>query len=48
MKRTIEKHFLFSREEVQELQKKSKKACVSEAALVRFLLKGYEPKEKPD
>ena len=48
MKRTIEKHFLFSREEAQELQKKSKKACVSEAALIRFLLKGYEPKEKPD
>ena len=48
MKRTVEKHFLFSREEAQELQKKSKKACVSEAALVRFLLKGYEPKEKPD
>ncbi len=23
-------------------------ACLSEAALVRMLLKGYEPKEKPD
>lgn len=48
MKRTIEKHFLFNREEAQNLQKKAKKACLSEAALIRFLLRGYEPKEKPD
>ena len=48
MKRTIEKHFLFSRDETQDLHKKSKRACLSEAALIRFLLRGYEPKEKPD
>lgn len=48
MKRTIEKHFLFNREEAQSLQRKAKKACMSEAALVRFLLRGYEPKENPD
>ncbi len=48
MKRTIKKQFWFSRDEVQELQKKAKRSCLSEAALVRFLLKGYEPKEKPD
>lgn len=29
------------------LRKKSKKACLTEAALMRFLLKGYEPREKP-
>lgn len=48
MKRTIKKQFWFSRDEAQELQKKAKKTCLSEAALVRLLLRGYEPKEKPD
>ena len=48
MKRTVKKQFWFSREEAQELQKKSKRACLSEAALIRFLLRGFEPKEKPD
>ena len=47
-KRTIKKQFWFSREETQMLQRKAKKACLSEAGLVRLLLKGYEPKEKPD
>ena len=47
MKRTIEKHFLFNRNEAQDLQKKAKKACLTEAALVRFLIKGYEPRERP-
>ena len=41
MKRTIKKQFWFSRDEAQDLQKKAK-------ALVRLLLRGYEPKEKPD
>lgn len=48
MKRTIKKQFWFSRDEAQDLQKKAKKACLPEAALVRLLLCGYEPKEKPD
>ena len=48
MKRTIKKQFWFSRDEAQDLQKKAKKTCLSEAALIRLLLRGYEPKEKPD
>ena len=48
MKRTIKKQFWLSRDEAQDLQKKAKKTCLSEAALVRLLLRGYEPKEKPD
>ena len=44
-RRTIKKQFWFSRDEAQDLQKKP---CLSEAALVRFLIRGYEPKEKPD
>lgn len=47
-KRTIEKHILMTRTEAQDLQKKAKKACLSEAGLIRLLLKGYEPREKPD
>lgn len=47
-KRNIEKHILMNKSEVQELQKKAKKACLSEGGLIRLLIKGYEPKEKPD
>lgn len=48
MKRTVKKQFWFSRIEAQDLQKKAKRTCLSEAALVRMLLKSYEPREKPD
>ena len=48
MKRTIKKQSCFSRDEAQDVQKQAKKTCLSEAALIRFLLRGYEPKEKPD
>ena len=48
MKRTVKKQFWFSKVEAQDLQKKAKKACLTEAALVRLLLRGYEPREKPD
>ncbi|MCD8054970.1 MAG: plasmid mobilization relaxosome protein MobC [Lachnospiraceae bacterium] len=47
-KRTVDKHIWFSRAEAQDLQKKAKKACLSEAALIRLLLRGYSPREKPD
>lgn len=47
-RRNIEKHILMTRAEAQELQKKAKKACLSEGGLIRMLVKGYEPKEKPD
>lgn len=47
-KRNIQKIVRFSRDEAQDLQKKAKKACLSEAGLIRFLLRGYEPREKPD
>lgn len=47
-RRTVKKQFWFSRDEAQDLQKKSKKTCLTEAALVRLLVRGYEPKERPD
>jgi len=46
--RPHEKHFFFSDAEVNDLKRKAKKAGLSEAALVRMLLSGYAPKEKPD
>lgn len=48
MKRNIKKQFWLSRKEAQDLQKKAKKTCLSEAALIRLLIRGYEPKEQPD
>ena len=47
-KRNIQKIVRFSRDKAQDLQKKAKKACLSEAGLIRLLLRGYEPREKPD
>ena len=47
-KRNIQKIVRFSRDEAQDLQKKAKKAGLSEAGLIRLLLRGYEPREKPD
>lgn len=47
-KRNIQKIVRFSRDEALDLQKKAKKACLSEAGLIRLLLRGYEPREKPD
>lgn len=47
-KRNIQKIVRFSRDEAQDLQKKAKKACLSEAGLIRLLLRSYEPREKPD
>lgn len=47
MKRTIRKYYTVNRKEAEELRKKAKKACRSEAGLVRELVRGYEPKEKP-
>ena len=38
----------FNRKEAQDLAAKAKKACLSEAGLIRLLIRGYEPKEKPD
>ena len=47
-KRNVDKHIWFDGQEAQDLQKKAKKACLTEAALIRLLIRGYEPREKPD
>lgn len=46
--KTIKKHFRLNPEEATDLKRKAQAAGVTESALVRSLLKGYEPREKPD
>ena len=48
MKRTIKKQVWLNRKEAQDLQKKADKACLEESTLIRVLIAGYQPKEKPD
>ena len=43
-KRNIQKIVRFNRKEAQDLAAKAKKACLSEAGLIRLLIRGYEPK----
>ncbi len=47
MRRTIRKNYKLTEKEAEELSEKARKTCRSEAALVRELLNGYEPREKP-
>ncbi len=47
-RRPVDKHIRLSAEEASELARKAQMACLPEGALLRLLLKGYEPKEKPD
>ena len=47
MKR-IKKQFWFTEAEAAELKEKSTKTGLSQTAIIRILLKGYEPREKPD
>ena len=48
MKRTIKKQIWLSKEENAELKRKASMTCLCEAALLRYLLQGFHPKEKPD
>mgnify|MGYP006908487134 FL=1 len=47
-RRPVEKHIRLSKEEADDLARKSQMTCLPEGALIRLLLKGFEPKEKPD
>lgn len=47
-KRKIAKRIWLNEIEDRELKRKAKKAGVSQSGLVRSLIRGYEPKEKPD
>lgn len=47
-KRGIKKQFWFNKEEATMLKKKAKKVGLNESALIRNLVMGFEPREKPD
>ena len=48
MNKRIKKQFWLSPQEVAELKRKSELAGISETAVIRLLLRGFEPREKPD
>ncbi|MBO4888051.1 MAG: plasmid mobilization relaxosome protein MobC [Firmicutes bacterium] len=48
MKRNKQFHIRLSPSEVVALNDKARKACLSQSALIRALIQGYLPKEKPD
>ena len=48
MRTRIKKQFWFTEEENRELKRKAKLCGITETAVIRVLLKGYEPREKPD
>ena len=48
MKHRIKKQFWLSPQDARELKRKAKLCGITETAVIRILLHGYEPKEKPD
>ena len=48
MTRTLKKQFWLNQQEDNDLKGKAKRTCLSEAELLRFLIRSYHPKEKPD
>ena len=48
MNKRIKKQFWLSLQEVAELKRKAEIAEISETAVIRLLIRGYEPREKPD
>ena len=48
MKQRIKKQFWFSPQDAQEFKRKAELCGVSESAVIRILLRGYEPREKTD
>lgn len=48
MRKGIKKQFWLSKKDAAELKRKVKKCGITETAVIRQLLQGYEPREKPD
>ena len=48
MKQRIKKQFWLSPHDARELKRKATLCGITETAVIRILLHGYEPKEKPD
>lgn len=48
MQRNIIRQFRFNKEENETLKRKAQICCLSDSALVRLLVLGFQPKPKPD
>ena len=48
MRNGVKKQFWLTEEEAQDLKHKAEITGLTEVAVIRMLLKGYHPKEKPD
>ena len=48
VRKGIKKQFWLSKEETSELHRKAQASCLTESALIRHLIMGFTPKEKPD
>ena len=48
MKQRIKKQFWLSPQDARKLKRKAKPYGITETAVIRILLHGYEPKGKPD
>ena len=48
MQRRIKKQFWLSPQDARELKRKAELCGITETAVIRILLRGYEPREKPD
>ena len=48
MTKRIKRQFWLSPEENAELKRKAKLSGINETSVIRILIRGYEPKEKPD
>lgn len=48
MQKRIKKQYWLSPEDNAELKRKVKLAGIPEVSVIRILIRGYEPKEKPD
>lgn len=48
MRKGVKKQFWLSKEEAAELKRKAQCTCLSEVAVIRYLIMGYEPKPKTD
>lgn len=46
--RTFDIYIRLTKEDAADLKRKTKMCGITQSALLRILLKGYEPREKPD
>lgn len=48
MNKRVKKQFWLSPQDARELKRKADVASLCETAVIRILIRGFEPKEKPD